>query len=512
MADTNRNKRIVKNTIALYFRMILIMLVTLFTARIVLNSLGVEDYGIYNVVGGVVLMLSFLNTAMAISTQRFLNFEMGKKNFDRLRKVFSMSLNIHIIIGVVIFILLEIFGIWFLETKLNIPASRLEAAKIAFHFSCLSLFFTIITVPYYAAIIANEKMEIYAYIGIIEVILKLVVAYLIMIIDADKLILYAILLFVVTVLTRLIYLLYSLLKFKESHYFFFWEKKMFVSIFSFASWTIFGSLATLMKNQGVNIVLNIFFGPVVNAARAVSSQVDNALSSFVTNFHAAIKPQIIKSYAAEDTSYLLKLIFSGAKYSYFLLLCLSLPVLLETEQILKLWLKIVPDFSVIFVKLTIITALVDTLSVTLMSSIQATGKIKLYQIIIGILMLAILPFSYLFFKFGYPPETSYVIALIIFVFIVLARIFIVKRQINFSGFDYFKNVIWKALIVTVISTLPALFIIYFYDASISRLFTTLFVSFFSVLITIYFLGIDKEERMKLKELVYKHTKNKFFSK
>lgn len=479
------------------------MLVSLFTARVVLNSLGVEDFGIYNVVGGVVVMISFLNIAMASSTQRFLNFEMGKNNIEELKRVFSMSVNIHFILGIVIFIFLETVGIWFLENKLVIPESRMVAAKTVFHFSSLSMLVTIINVPYYADIIANEKMNIFAYIGIAEVILKLVVAYIIFVVNSDKLIVYGILLFAVTALVQMFYFFYSRKNFIESRYSFFWDKKMFKTIISFTGWNMFGSFATVMKNQGVSIILNIFFGPALNAAKAVSAQVENALTSFVTNFQTAMKPQIVKSYASNETSFLLNLIFSGAKYSYFLFFAISLPILLETEYILKLWLRIVPEFSVVFVRLTIITALVDTLSVTLMNSMQATGKIKVYQIVIGALLLSILPISYFFFKFGYPPESTFIVGLVIFSIILFARIFLVKKYISFSFFEFLKEVIWKAGIVSIVSAILPILVIYYFEPTFYRLVLTVVVSLAASLATIYFIGMNKDEKSKIRQVITK---------
>ncbi|MDO5655735.1 MAG: lipopolysaccharide biosynthesis protein [Flavobacteriaceae bacterium] len=503
--NEKNNKRILKNTIVLYFRMILIMVVTLFTARIVLNALGVQDFGIYSVVGGVVLFISFLNSAMAISTQRFLNFEMGRENLVQLKRVFSMSVNIHLIIGIIILLSLETFGIWFVENQLTIPENRLQAAITVYHFSAFSLFISIITVPYYADIIANEKMNIFAYIGIGEVLLKLGVAYLLIILDYDKLKLYGILLFIVTCLVQFSYYIYSRIKFPESKYSFFWDKQLFLKIISFASWTLIGSFATVMKNQGSNILLNIFFGPVVNAAKSVSAQAEGALSSFVSNFQLAMKPQIVKSYASKDISYLLNLIFSGAKYSYFLLLLISLPILLETPQILKIWLKLVPEYAVIFVRLAICGILIDTLSVTLMHSIQATGKIRLYQIVISSLFLSIIPISYLLFHMGYSPESLFVTTIAILVLILFFRVIIVKRQIPFSIHDYFRNVVLKAILVTILSLILPLIIIFNYDESISRLILIFLTSIGSTLVIILLIGINNIEKAKLFETL-KHLK------
>jgi O-antigen/teichoic acid export membrane protein len=303
--------------------------------------------------------------------------------------------------------------------------------------------------------------------------------------------------FSATAIIQVSYIIYSRNSFKETRYLFFWDRSLFYKIISFAGWSLFGSFATVLKNQGVNIILNMFFGPTVNASKAVAAQVEGATSSFVSNIQTAIKPQIIKSYAINNISYLNTLVFTGAKFSYYLILCISLPIILETEYVLQIWLKTVPEYSVMFVRLSLIIVLIDTLSVTLMSSIQATGRIRLYQVVISSLLISILPISFVFLKMGYPPTIAYFVSLVVFVIILVARISIVSKYVKFSISDYLKNVVLISLLVTVISFMIPYIIVYSFDSSIKRLVFTILFSILSVVLTVYFVGMDKIEKEKI---------------
>jgi len=285
MTDSQNNKKIAKNTILLYFRMMLIMVVSLYTSRIVLDVLGVVDYGIYNIVGGIVIMFSFLNNAMSLSTQRFLSFEIGKNDLKQLNKVFKMSLNIHFVVALIILLLAETIGFWFLNTHLTIPTNRIEEANWVFQFSILTFLISIITVPYNASIIAHEKMGFYAYISILEISLKLAVVFVLSSLDFDKLKMYAILIFIVSSLIRTSYVIYCKVNFLETKYNFFWDKALFKKLINFNGWSLVGNLSSIVYDQGINILLNIFFGPVVNAARGITMQVNVAIYSFVANQH-----------------------------------------------------------------------------------------------------------------------------------------------------------------------------------------------------------------------------------
>lgn len=495
---SENNKRIAKNTAMLYLRMLFTMLVSLYTSRVVLNTLGVDDFGIYNVVGGVVTMFSFLNSAMSSGTQRFLSFELGKKDYEQLKRIFSMSINIHASIAIIIFILAETIGLWFLNTQLTIPDERMVAANWVYQFSILAFIVTIMSVPYNAAIISHERMSIFAYVSILEVTLKLVIVFILQWFGFDKLKLYAILVFLVSLIIRIIYGIYCKHNFKECNYYIFWDNKLYSTLMSYAGWNLWGNFASATMNQGINILLNIFFGPVVNAARGIAYQVNGAVNSFVTNFQMAINPQIVKSYAANDKEYMHKLIYRGAKYSYYLLFLLSLPVLIETESILKWWLKIVPEYSVIFCRLVLINALIDCISGTLMTSAQASGKIKLYQSVVGGLLLCILPLSYLLLKLGYPAETTIYVNICISIVAIVFRLIIISPLVSLKKSMFFKEVIIKILSVTFLSIIAPYLCFTQIDDEIIRFLSVSITSAVSTITIIYLVGIEKDERLIIK--------------
>ncbi len=492
---SENNKRIAKNTAMLYLRMLFTMLVSLYTSRVVLNTLGVDDFGIYNVVGGVVTMFSFLNSAMSSGTQRFLSFELGKKDYEQLKRIFSMSINIHASIAIIIFILAETIGLWFLNTQLTIPDERMVAANWVYQFSILAFIVTIMSVPYNAAIISHERMSIFAYVSILEVTLKLVIVFILQWFGFDKLKLYAILVFLVSLIIRIIYGIYCKHNFKECNYYIFWDRKLYNTLMSYAGWNLWGNFASVTMNQGINILLNIFFGPVVNAARGIAYQINGAVNSFVTNFQMAINPQIVKSYAANDKEYMHKLIYRGAKYSYYLLFLLSLPVLIETESILKWWLKIVPEYSVMFCRLVLINALIDCISGTLMTSAQASGKIKLYQSVVGGLLLCILPLSYLLLKLGYPAETTIYVNICISIVAIVFRLIIISPLVSLKKSMFFKEVIIKILSVTFLSIIAPYLCFTQIEDEIIRFLSVSITSAVSTITIIYLVGIEKDERL-----------------
>jgi O-antigen/teichoic acid export membrane protein len=494
-ADSNR---IAKNTILLYFRMFLTMGVSLYTSRIILNTLGVEDYGIYNVIGGVVIMFSFLNSSMSSATQRFLSFELGKNNYSQLGKVFSMSLNIHAIIAVAIFILTETIGLWFLNAKLVIPVERIEAANWVYQFSIFSFIVTIMSVPYNATIIAHERMKVFAYVSIIEVVLKLVIVFALVWFGFDKLKMYSILVFCVSALVWCLYKIYTKRNFSETTYKFFWEKSLYTTLMNYAGWNLYGNLASVMTGQGVNILLNLFFGPIVNAARGIAYQVNGAVNGFVSNFQMAMNPQIIKSYATNNREYMHQLIYQGAKYSFFLLYFLSLPILLETEIILKFWLKIVPEYAVVFTRLVIINLLIDCISGPLMTAAQASGKIKVYQVIVGGILLMILPFSYLFLKLDFPPQITLYISIVFSIIALVARLQIVCPLVNLSILEFSQYVLVPVLLVFIISAFFPMIIRLSIDKELIRFFAVCTVSIPSVVFSIYLVGIEKGEQNFIK--------------
>lgn len=478
--------------------MLLIMAVTLYTSRVILNTLGVEDFGIFNVVGGFVTMFAFLNSAMSSATQRFLSFELGKQDQTELKRVFSMSINIHAIIAIVVLVLSETIGLWFLNNQLVIPHDRLIAANWVYQFSILSFIITIISVPYNAIIIARERMNVFAYISIIEVILKLLIVFMLNWFGFDKLKLYAVLIFLVTFITKMIYYIYCRKNYDESKYYFFWDKKLYKTLMNYAGWNLWGNIAAVMFGQGVNILLNIFFGPIVNAARGVAFQVRSAVNGFVLNFQTAMNPQIIKSYASDDHSFMHQLIFRGAKYSYYLLLILSLPIIFEAEIILKLWLKIVPEYTVIFTRLVLINVLIDSISGPLKTAAQASGKIKVYQSVVGGLLILILPISYVFLKFDFPPEVTIYISIIVSIIAFIARLIIVKPLVNLSIRKFTQTVLLPIIKVSFISVIIPFAAKTFMSEGYIQTVTVIISSVLSVALSIYFFGLTMGEQSFMK--------------
>jgi len=475
--------------------------VSLYTTRIVLNALGVVDFGIYNVVGGVVSMLAFLSASMATATQRFFSFELGKKNHLQLNKIFCMSVNIHAIIALFVLLVAESIGLWFLNNKLMIPLDRIEAANWVYQFSVASFIVTIMGVPYNATIISNERMKIYAYISIIDVLMKLIIVFSLLWIRYDKLKIYAVLTFFVTVIIFMIYKVYCKRNFTSSNFKLYWDKKLFITLLNYSGWNLFGSAAGITMGQGVNILLNIFFGPTVNAARGVAFQVRGAVNMLVTNFQVAINPQIVKSFASNDLKYMHQIIFQGSKFSFFLLYIFALPILIETEFILNLWLNNVPEYTIIFTRLALVNVLIDSLSGPLMSAAQASGNIKKYQAVVGGLLLLILPLSYVFLKVGFGPEITLYISILISIIAMLVRLHIISSLVGFPIISFMKKVLVRIVLVAVISILSPLVLIQMMEYDLTRTIFVLSCSLISVLFSVYWFGItDKERGLIRKEL------------
>lgn len=474
------------------------MMVSLYTSRVILNTLGVEDFGIYNVVGGVVTMFSFLNGAMSSATQRYFTFGLGKGDKIQLKKVFSTTISIHGLISVVIILLAETIGLWFLMTQMTIPSDRMSGALWVYQFSVLACVVMVMSVPYNAAIIAHEKMSAFAYISILEVALKLFIVYLLVVFSFDKLKLYAVLMFSVQMIVCLAYTRYCGKHFPETKFKFMWDKALFKEMSVFAGWNLCGNLAAVTFTQGVDILLNLFFGPVVNAARGVAIQVQGAINGFSMNFQMALNPQIIKSYAKNDLSYMHSLIFRSSKFSFFLLLLLSLPVLIETKTILTLWLNIVPDYTVSFVRIMLCITLVDSIGSPLMVAAQATGKIRFYQTVVGGVLLLILPFSYLCLKLGAMPEVVFLVHLLMVVIAQIVRLYIVQPLIKLSMKQYFYEIFMKIVYVTFLSILLPLVLYNFLPDNWWRFFLVCFSCLISVSIISYFVGLTLGERNVIK--------------
>lgn len=509
MSQTSEsNKRIAKNTLLLYFRMIFIMVISLFTSRINLQSLGVENFGIYNVVGGVVAMFSILTGALGVAISRFITFELGKGNKEKLHKVFSSAVTVQILMSLVVVIIAEITGVWFLNNEMIIPQDRLYAANWVLQFSILSFVLTLINVPYNACIIAHEKMSAFAYITIYEVIMKLVIAYSVFVTPIDKLITYSALLLFLSFSTRLIYGIYCTKHFEECQYRFVFDKRMLKQIGGFAGWTMIGNLAWVGYSQGLNILLNLFFGPSVNAARGIAMQVNEKVSSFCTNFQMALNPQITKSYAVNDLNRMHTLIYASSKYSFFLLLFLSLPILIETESILYYWLGNYPEHTAWFVRLIFMVLMVEVVANPLTVGAQANGHIKKYQIIVGTILLMIVPLSYIALKMGYPPEAVFVVHLIIVILAQCVRVIMVKNMISMPISEYVKRVVLRIFAVVATSVVFPIILHLKLPNSLLCIMLTCLVSCISVLLSVYILGLTVVERNKINLKIIKYIKKR----
>lgn len=481
--------------------MLLTMAVTLYTSRVVLATLGVEDYGIYNVVGGVVTMFAFLNGTISGVTQRFLTFELGAGNKEKLKSVFNTAICIHWIVAGVIVVMAETLGLWFVYNKLVIPDGRMTAALWVYQFSIFSTVVFFISIPYNACIIAHEKMSAFAYISIIEVVLKLIIVYMLLLSSYDKLIVYAILKFLVQLLIRLIYNEYCKHHFEESKYKFRIDHTIAKKMLGFTGWTLFGGFASVGMGQGLNILLNMFFGPAVNAARAVAQQVDSAVQSFVANFQMALNPQIIKNYASGDLQQMRKLVFASSRYSFYLLFFLSLPIVVEAPFILGIWLKEVPDHTVVFLRITMLVMLVNAVSNPLITSANATGNIKKYQIVVGTILLLIVPSAFVALKFGGNPESVFWVYFIFSCLAQIARLWMIRSMIGLSIRKYAVEVVGRSMLVSISSLILPMLSISLLNEGWSRFVTTGILSSLSVIIAVYTLGIGKSERTFINEKV-----------
>lgn len=503
----SNNKRIAKNTLYLYIRMLLLMGISLFTSRVVLDVLGVEDYGIYNVVGGVIAMMGILNTSMSISVQRFLSFEMGNENNERVKTIFSISVLSHVIIALIVLLVAETFGIWFVSTQLNIPPARYEATLWVYQCAVVSALFTILQVPYTAIIMSKENMSIYAYMGILEAVLRLAIVYALLLGDWDKLKLYAVLNAVTSCTILSINILYCIKKFAEAKYHFIWDSKEVKKLTSFAGWSMFGELAWIMTGQGVNIILNIFFGPAVNAARGIAEQVNAAVNRFIQGFQTAVNPQLIKQYAAGDLDSMKLLLFRSTRFSYYLLLLLSLPIILNIDYILSLWLVEVPEHTALFCQLILISSLTMTLSNLLAQVARAYGKIRKYQSWVSFFLLLNFPLSYLVIKLGGSPESAMFVYLIISLVLIIVRLVIVKPMINLSIRSYCSDVLVRVCMVSFVSLFLPTFVKYQLSDGFLSFFLVSVASLISVSVTVYFIGLTP-----LDKGVVNNALSKFVSK
>lgn len=497
----SNHKRILRNTGMLYIRMLLAMAVGLYTSRVVLDVLGVEDFGIYHVVAGFVALLGFMLGAMTTATQRYFAFDLGQNHGKNLNELFNTSLQVHALLAIFIVLIAETLGYWFVSTQLTIPSDRLSAALIAYHLSVAAFTVNVMTVPLTAMLMANERMGLYALMSMADVLLKLVAVLLLSYMAHDKLSMYAILLLAVAILTFNGYALINRSVFPAVRLRWIWNAKSFRSMLGFTAWNTWGNLAAAMSEQGNNVLLNIFFGPTVNAGRSIASQANGALNSFVSNVQAAVNPQIVKLYASGGKSEMHNLVLRAAKYNFYILLMLAMPVLLNTEALLSIWLVQVPPYAGVFLQLTIIASLINSISGPLMTSAQATGHIRLYHTVVGGILLLNVPLSYLLFLYGLPPETILMVAIGLATIALIARLYIIAPLITLPISSFLFIVVARISLVAVLAGAIAALLQITTSASWLVLSGNLLIAITVSLVTIWLLGLDKFEKQNIVSLL-----------
>lgn len=490
----------------LYLRMGFNMLVSLYTSRIVLNVLGVEDFGIYNLVGGVIVLFSFISTSLNVATQRFLTFELGKNDILQFNRIFNVSLISLSIVSFVLLLLFETIGVWFINNKLVIDSSRLLAAHIVFQISILSFIININTTPYNSAILAYEKMSIYTYVGILETFLKLFAVFILQLLPYDKLILYSILILVITFLTRFFNVLYCKFKIPGTVFHYAYDKILLRKLLSFSGWSLMGSIGNILSVEGIHIVFNLFYGVVINASFGISSLISNSIFQFVSNFQMAFAPQITKLYAINDVHNLNKLIFRSSRFSFFLLLIVVFPVILSIDNVLFIWLKIVPEYTSQFCIVILCSMIIDSISGPLWMFMNATGDIKKYQICMSFIASLNIVLIYFFLILGFSPNIALISRIVISILLLIARLTILKEKAAFEIKPFILEVIIPLIFVVFIITILGFIInlIVFSNILVSVFFKTIISVFVSIFV-IYFVGIIDEERF----FVNKFFKDKF---
>lgn len=507
MQQTN-NQKLAKNTVFLYIRMIVVMLITFFSTRILLSTLGIDDFGIYNVVCGFVTMFSFLNTSMANGVQRFYSFAIGKNDPKSISKIFTLAAIIQLIIAIIIIVIVETVGIWYLYNKMNISANRVFAAFWVFQNALLSLFFVILTVPYNGAVMAYEKMNFYAIVSIIDAILKLVVVFILPYCGIDKLICYGLLISVISILDFLFNFFYCKRHFPQIKFVKHIDRGLLPSMISFSGWNIFGSLAHMGKIQGVNLVLNAFWGTVVNTAFGISAQISNAVSSLTAGFVTALRPQMIKSFAAGDLDYTMKLLYSASKLTFFLVLIIAVPIFEEISSILDFWLGVgkYPEMTIVFCKLTILTVLFDSFATPLSIIVHASGKMRTFQIVCSLVVISVVPLSYIVAKLWNDAAIVISIGLFTTILAQLVRLLLIKNIIKFSILSYCVKVFIPTTIVFLLSCIAALLVnrISIENLEFWGVLMKIGLNVIVCFIVIYIIGLSKTEKNIVKSFIKKH--------
>ena len=504
MSSAESNKRIARNSIYMSIRMTVVLLVTLYTTRVVLSVLGVTDFGVYNVVCGFVSMFVFLNTSMSNGIQRFFNFELGRNDIEGVKKVYNMALVIQIILAVLVILLTETLGLWYLHHKMNIPADRMYAAGWIFQFSVLSFVFLILQVPYSAAIMAHEKMDYYAIVGVLDAVLKLGIAILLPYVAADRLIVYGVLLAMISVINFILYYAYAKRRFTEICFVPRFHSDVFRQMVSFSGWNVFGSFSHMMKEQGINLVLNLFFGPVVNAARGISAQVNAGLESFVQNVSIPIRPQVVQSYAVGNTERTMKLMYSASKFSCLVLYLLSLPIVYETDFILKLWLAdYVPEHTATFLVITIAVSFLNSLNAAVSSVVHASGKMRNYQVFSSLAVMLAVPLAYVVLRMGYSAECALWMSFLSMLLTQGVALIILKTIVDYSIADYLRSILLPFVLVVLATCWMPYFVQMLVQPGFVRFVLTCAVSFAVVSLAAYSLALNATEKDLVKGLFKK---------
>lgn len=495
MDNENSRKRLVKNTVLLYCRTIFTMLISLYTSRATLQALGVENYGIQNVVGGFATMFAMISDALSFSIIRYITFEVGRGgDVNRLNKVFCTAVNIQFGISIIVVIAMELFGVWFVNSYLNIDPERLDAARWVFHCSVALFVIVLMCEPYNASIIAHEKMGAFAYVGLLQSVLNLVIVFLLYVSPFDKLITISVLGVVVMLIIRLIYTIYCRIKFPECCYHLSYDKDLSKSMFSFAGWHALTYVANLLSTQGVNILVNIFFGVTLNAARGVAGKIEVVVMKFVGDFSTALHPQITKSYAAGDYSQMRQLICRGVKYTYFLAFCLALPFLFEADRVLHLWLGVVPDYSVLFFRLSMLCTLISILGQTCATACTANGKIRMFSVLLTTATIINFPFCWLLFKLGFDAYITYLIGIFVACISLVVKVYMAHRLVNLSIRDFFIEAILRTTLVSAASFILPFVVRSSMEDGLPRTIIVMAVCVVSSLCFVYILGLSVGER------------------
>lgn len=498
---TQNNKRIAKNVILLYLRMALLMIVSFYTSRVILKSLGATDFGLYNVIAGFIAMLGFIQGSMANGIQRFVSYSIKRKDKYNVDTILTASMRILFYFSIALLFLAETVGLWFFYNKMSIPINRLDAAFYVYQLSLLQVIVLLLSIPYNAMIIAYEKMNAFAYISILEVMCKLFIAIMISYSPIDKLVFYAILMLVVQVLVRIAYTYYCTYNISKIKIFGKCDFNIAKKLLGFIGWNTTSVCSEIIQMQGVNILLNIFFGPVVNAARAVSMQVMGVVRNFSINFLMAVNPQIIKSFASNDIAYTETLVFKSSKLGFFIMLCISAPVIMITEDLLNLWLVNVPEYAGIFIKLILCASIINVLIDPIKTAVNATGKIKNINICLSILMLSNIPISYILLRQGYEPYIVFVIQCIINILSMILCVSYMQKLVGIKSIKYYKNVLTRIIIVSIISVVSSIVILDLLpDKLIWRFIGAIILCLITALAAI-FIGMNSHERSMLLILI-----------